>query len=147
MIDLLAGRQPYYTAVIRRHAWLVAGGYRLGVDRVQDLSLWLRLVTAGCSVWYLPEVLGRYRIAPESTSRGHGLHLSVDNTVEMLTAAAGAGGTPAARAAASESTRRLRHLVAVQETRAAAEAGTWRPRADTPGRRSTCNMTCAAGSG
>ncbi|MGH3929710.1 MAG: glycosyltransferase, partial [Pseudonocardiaceae bacterium] len=63
----------YHGGMFRRSAWEGVGGYGSEIpetdDLSPDLSLWLRLLTAGCDVRLIPDVLARERIQPTSTSR------------------------------------------------------------------------------
>ena len=59
---------PYFAA-FRRDSWFAAGGYAQGTDLVEDIALFLRLVTTEHDVRVLPERLTRYRMRDDSASR------------------------------------------------------------------------------
>jgi hypothetical protein len=117
MSEVLSGRQPYYTGAFRRTAWDSVGGYQLGVERVHDMSLWLRLLAADHFVWYSPEPLGRYRVMAASQSRGRGVTESIDNTIEMLRRFGGKSDNERDRAAVALSVRRLNHMQSTNHAR------------------------------
>lgn len=64
LTEFLSGRDLYYAAAFRRHAWESVGGYVGG-----DIGLWLRLLRSGHDVRVLPERLGVYRLRGDSLSR------------------------------------------------------------------------------
>ena len=64
------GNQIDAMALISREAWAQVGGYdsamRLGWE---DYELWLRFCDAGLSGLQVPEILGRYRVHPQSMTK------------------------------------------------------------------------------
>lgn len=67
--DVLAGRVPYYTSVIRRTSWEAVGGYDPGIDGIDEsVLIWLRLASR-FSVRLLRDKLARYRVREDSLSR------------------------------------------------------------------------------
>jgi glycosyltransferase involved in cell wall biosynthesis len=67
--DVLAGRVPYYTSIIRRAAWEAVGGYEPGIDGIDEsVLIWLRLTSNFC-VRLIPDRLARYRVREDSLSR------------------------------------------------------------------------------
>lgn len=69
LADVLGGYQPSDGAVVRKHAWDAVGGCSPGVRKVEDLSLYLRLLEAGFDVRAVSDRLIWFRFRPASTSR------------------------------------------------------------------------------
>lgn len=73
--DAILGAMPRYNAVpqpgvtVRKDAILQLGGYGLEYP-AEDYDLWSRMLLAGCRFAHLPEPLIRYRVHPESGSKG-----------------------------------------------------------------------------
>ncbi len=113
----------YHGGTFRRSAWDRVGGYVHGIPETEDLSpdlsLWLRLLTAGCDVRLIPDVLARERIQPTSTSRNPRSAELVESCAERaLLVAADAAGRPEdvdaiaaalARLRSQQAWRRARH--------------------------------------
>jgi glycosyltransferase involved in cell wall biosynthesis len=56
--------------MFRRQAWERAGGYRMGINPVEDADLWTRMATIGCTpVKVTDEPTFYYRLRPDSISR------------------------------------------------------------------------------
>lgn len=67
--DVLAGRVPYYTSVIRRTAWEAVGGYDPGIEGIDEsVLIWLRLASR-FRIRLLRDRLARYRVRSDSLSR------------------------------------------------------------------------------
>jgi glycosyltransferase involved in cell wall biosynthesis len=67
--SLLAGNPiALCTAMVRRPAFLGAGGFREEVRGTEDWDLWLRLAQQGCSFVAVPEVLALYRLHANNLS-------------------------------------------------------------------------------
>lgn len=108
----------------RRAAWEAVGGFRSEPPRVEDLSLWLRLLNAGFSVRAIPEVLVRLRVRNDSESGDFRNWNSVaEGAIYHLTKAAHESGRPADLEALDRSVRRLRSEQAMHEARFALRRG------------------------
>ena len=58
LADIMRQQFLYYGAAIRRETWTALGGHNHGTTLVEDLDLWLRLVSGGYAVRAIPDVLG-----------------------------------------------------------------------------------------
>lgn len=66
--DVLGGQVPYYSGAVRRDAWTAVGGYRPGVEGIDEsVLIWLRLAQR-FEVRVLPDRLCRYRVRDDSLS-------------------------------------------------------------------------------
>lgn len=98
-----AGPPGHGSVMFRRAAYERAGGYRPEMYFAQDSDLWLRLARVG-GLAYAPDVLYRYRVAPQSISgRLHPVKLAFAQIVTELHEArlAGLNETPILARAAS----------------------------------------------
>lgn len=129
--DLVGQRDtvPYFAA-FRRDAWITAGGYAPGTDLVEDIALYLRLVTAGRDVRILPERLARYRIRLDSASGEPSAAEEFDRRREQVyTEAARATSDPDTLRSLRSGVRSVRYERALREARRQFAAG------DMPGAR------------
>jgi len=69
LIEGRSGPPGHGSVMFRRDIYDSVGGYRPEFYFAQDADLWLRLVERGL-LGYVPEVLYRYRVAPNSISGG-----------------------------------------------------------------------------
>jgi len=114
----------YYGGTFRRAAWDAVGGYVNGIPETEDLSpdlsLWLRLLAAGCDVRLIPDVLARQRIQETSTSRDPRSAELLESCAERaLLAAARACGQPDDVEAIAQAIARLRYYQALRRARQA----------------------------
>ena len=119
LAELISCRQPYYTGAVRRQAWDAVGAYNSGMPRLEDLSLWVRLVQSGLTVWFTPEPLGRYRICEESLSRGHDISPSFEGTKRLLSEAADRSGAAEDLAARASMLKKVGYLHSLHRARCA----------------------------
>lgn len=115
-------RHLYYGGTFRRAAWDAVGGYVSGIPETEDLSpdlsLWLRLLTAGCDVRLIPDVLARQRIQQTSTSRDPRSVEVVESCAERaFLVAARASGKPEDVEAIAAAIVRLRYYQALRRAR------------------------------
>lgn len=61
LADIVEGLLPYYTALVRREAWMAVGGFR-NSWRAEELALWLDLVEAGYRLHVTDRTVGRWRL-------------------------------------------------------------------------------------
>lgn len=119
LADLIGAHDvvPYFAA-FRREAWFAGGGYAAGDDLVEDIALFLRLVTTGHDVRVLSEPLTRYRMRDDSSSRDPSSVEAFERSRERAYAeAAHASGDPAARRLLEHRVRGLRYEQALRRAR------------------------------
>jgi len=93
--DVIGGQQPYYSGAVRREAWDAVCGYVTETPKVEDLSLWVRLIAAGFDVRAVPDRLGRFRVRGDSVSRDpDSVESFGHNTERALALAAQSSGRP-----------------------------------------------------
>lgn len=118
LTEMLGGAIPYYTAAIRRSAWDAVGGYEPGVDDVDEsVIIWCRLVER-YDVRLLPDRLARYRLRPDSLSRGPAKVEEFERQL-MRSFVEGAGDclNPADQRALTKTLRLLRYQQAIRRAR------------------------------
>lgn len=98
--QLIEGWVPYYTALVRREAWEEVGGFRDDAAHIEDLGLWLDLMTRGHVLRCLEEPLTAYREDEGSDSRGaRGVEVMEQSWERAMSAAISVHGSPEDRAA------------------------------------------------
>ncbi|MFC4949919.1 glycosyltransferase family 2 protein [Pseudonocardia sp. GCM10023141] len=108
---------PYFAA-FRREAWFAAGGYAPGTDLVEDIALFLRLVSSGHDVRVLPERLTRYRMRDDSASRDPSAVDAFERNRELAyVSAAEASGDAATMRVLDRRLRGLRYEQALRRAR------------------------------
>lgn len=116
--ELIDGWVPYYTALVRREAWETVGGFRSDAAHIEDLGLWLDLMTHGYVLRCLDEPLAAYREDDDSDSRGaRGVEVARESWERAMTAAVGSHGSAQEKAALEESLVRSRHRRATVRAR------------------------------
>ncbi len=84
LLSRQGGPPGHGSVMFRRAAYEQVGGYRQQMYFAQDSDLWLRLALVG-GLSYAPEVLYKYRVAPDSISgRLHPLKLAYADMVTEL---------------------------------------------------------------
>lgn len=124
LADIMRQQFLYYGAAFRREAWTALGGHNAGTALVEDLDLWLRLVSGGYAVRAIPDVLGRYRLRAESLSHAPESVDAFDaEAEESFASAAQHSGRPEDLAALEIAVRRLRHEAALRRMRQSVQVG------------------------
>lgn len=108
-------------ATVRRSAWTAVGGFTSEPTKVEDLSLWLRLLGDGYDVRAIPDVLVGVRERADSVSATNVTAVLRAREHHML-AAARRSGSPADMAAADSTLRRFRHAEELKLARLALQA-------------------------
>ncbi|WP_133251968.1 glycosyltransferase family 2 protein [Actinomycetospora cinnamomea] len=122
--DIMRQQFLYYGAAFRREAWAALGGHNAGSRLVEDLDLWLRLVSDGYAVRAIPDVLGRFRLRAESLSHAPESVDAFDTEAEeAFTRAAQHSGRPEDLAALDVALRRLRYEAALRRMRWSIQVG------------------------
>lgn len=120
LADLMEQQFLYYGAAFHRDAWHAVGGHRPDTPRVDDLDLWLRLVSEGWAVQAIPDVLGWWRLRSDSLSHSPD---SVDDfeaeAQRAFVRAAHASGRPEDLAALAVALRRIQYGGAIRRARRA----------------------------
>ena len=118
LAELVDGFVPYYTAAVRRNAWAAVGGLRTDAPIVEDLALWIDLVTTGHTVHVLPDILAVYRHQEDSDSRGaRGVEIIEASRERVITDAVMRCGRPEDVEALAVALPRSRHRSAVVRSR------------------------------
>jgi Glycosyl transferase family 2 len=108
---------PYF-AVFRRAAWFAGGGYAPGTEMVEDIGLFLRLVTSDHDVRVLPERLARYRYRNDSVSRNPaGIATFEQRREQLYISAAATSGDPTVQQVLVARLRDLRYQQALRQAR------------------------------
>lgn len=91
LLTRLGGPPGHGSVMFRKASYEKVGGYRPELYFAQDSDLWLRLAGVG-QLAYVPSVLYKYRIAPESISgRLHPLKIAFAEIIDEMHAARLAG--------------------------------------------------------
>jgi hypothetical protein len=120
LVEMIGGHVLYYTAGIRAEAWAKGGGYSCDTPKVEDLSMFLRMIAAGCDVRCLPERLARYRLRADSFSRDPAqVEAFEDSLQRAFVQAKGLTDAPDVQQALDSTLRRLRFDQAMRRARKA----------------------------
>jgi glycosyltransferase involved in cell wall biosynthesis len=118
LTDLMEQQFLYYGAAFHRDAWHGVGGHRTDTPRVDDLDLWLRLVSAGWSVRAIPDVLGWWRVRDDSLSHApENVDAFEAEAQRVFTRAAHESGRPEDLAALDVALRRIEYGGAIRRAR------------------------------
>ena len=118
LVEMIEGWIPYYTALVRREAWDVVGGFRHDVPAVEDLALFVDLMTTGHVLQVLEEPLAVYRENDDSDSRGaRGVEVMEESFERVMAAAVEQIGTPEDQQAWQSALPRSRHRRATVRAR------------------------------
>ncbi len=116
--ELIEGWVPYYTALVRREVWEQLGGFRSDARNVEDLGLWLDLVTHGYVLRCVEEPLAAYREDEDSDSHSaQGVEVMEESWARVMTEAIGEHGSDEDRAALQAALVRSRHRRATVRAR------------------------------
>lgn len=116
--ELIEGWVPYYTALIRRELWDELGGFRSDARNVEDLGLWLDLMTHGYVVRCIEEPLAAYREDEDSDSHSaQGVEVMEESWSRVMTEAISEHGSDEDRAALKVALVRSRHRRATVRAR------------------------------
>lgn len=118
LAELVDGFVPYYSGVVRREAWSNVNGLRRDAPAVEDLGLWVDLVTTGHIIHVLPDTLAVYRHQEDSTSRGaRGVEIVEASRERLITEAVARCGRSEDVEALAVAIPRSRHRSAVVRSR------------------------------
>ncbi|MEC3956287.1 glycosyltransferase family A protein [Nocardia sp. CDC153] len=113
--EFVNGSVIYYSAAIRARAWHKGEGYPADLPVVEEFVLSARMMTAGCDIRVLPELLAACRLVDDPAK----FAVYEDNMQRALTDLAAATGDPAVRAAVDHKLRETRFHQAMGRARKA----------------------------
>lgn len=113
--EFVNGSVIYYSAAIRARAWEKGEGYPPDLPVVEEFVLSARMMTAGCDIRVLPELLAACRLVDDPAK----FAVYEDNMQRALENLAAATTDPAVRAAVDHKLREARFHQAMGKARAA----------------------------
>lgn len=124
LAEVIGGDVIYYTAAIRAEAWQVGGGYSCDTPKVEDLAMFMRMLSRGCEIRVTNDRLARYRLRENSFSRDPQHQDAFEESLERaFVNATKLSDAPDVQQALDRTLRRIRFNQAIRRSRAALLAG------------------------